>query len=309
METEEELIVPPHLAGRRLDWILAQLLPQYSRVQLRQWIDAGGVHLADRMARGSARLEAGARLRLDASCWPQRTVGLVMPEALPLQVVHEDQWLAVLDKPPGLVVHPGAGNGRGTLQHGLVHRWPHLAALPRAGLIHRLDKDTSGLLVVALEEAVALQLTAALAQRRITRHYVAWVVGQLAGSGVVDAPIARHPVHRTRMAVVPRGRPARTHYQAAAHYREATRLDIQLDTGRTHQIRVHMAHIGHPVMGDPVYGSKRSSCALRRQALHACTLGLRHPVTGEDMLWHSSLPVDLADWAARLSCPDDLAAS
>ena len=304
----EELAIPHHLHGQRLDWALAQLLPQFSRTHLRQWIEAGGVTLAGRAMRPSARLREGQHLLLDASCWPQRTAGPVAPEALALQVVHEDRWLAVLDKPPGLVVHPGAGNGHGTLQHGLLHRWPHLASVPRAGLVHRLDKDTSGLLVVALDEMVALQLTTALAQRRITRRYVAWVAGQLIGTGTIEAPIARHPVHRTRMAVDPRGRPARTHYRAAAHHGGITRLDIQLDTGRTHQIRVHMAHLGHPIMGDPVYGTRRSLCALRRQALHACSLSLQHPVTGQAMQWHSPWPDDLANWAATLAphCPDGI---
>ncbi len=297
----EELAIPSHLDGQRLDWALAQLLPHYSRTQLRQWIEAGGVRLGDKVMRPSTRLRGGEQLLLDAGCRPQRTAGPVTAEALPLGVVHEDPWLAVIDKPAGLVVHPGAGNGHGTLQHGLLHRWPHLVKLPRAGLIHRLDKDTSGLLVVALDEAAALRLTAALAQRHITRRYVAWVAGMPPGSGTIDAPIARHPVSRTRMAVIPRGRPARTHYRAAARYRHVTRLDIQLETGRTHQIRVHLAHIGHPIMGDPVYGSRHSSCTLPRQALHACTLGLQHPVTGEDMLWHSPLPEDLASWEATLA--------
>ena len=297
----EELAIPPHLDGQRLDAALAQLLPHFSRTQLRQWIEAGGVRLGAKVMRPSTRLKGGERLLLDAACRPQRPVGTVTAEALPLKVIHEDPWLAVIDKPAGLVVHPGAGNGHGTLQHGLLHRWPHLVKLPRAGLIHRLDKDTSGLLVVALEEAVALRLSAALAQRRITRRYVAWVAGMLPGSGTIDAPIARHPVSRTRMAVLPRGRPARTHYRAASHHRGVTRLDIRLETGRTHQIRVHLAHIGHPIMGDPVYGSRLSSCTLTRQALHAWILGLQHPHTGEDMLWKSPLPQDLASWEATLA--------
>ncbi len=220
------------------------------------------------------------------------------PEAIALQVVFEDEQLLVVDKPAGLVVHPGSGNRSGTLMNALLHHAPQLAAIPRAGIVHRLDKDTSGLLVVAKTLAAQTDLVRQLQARTVKRHYLALVHGTLAKDGTVDAPIGRHPVQRTKMAVVERGREARTHYAVRERFAAATLVECRLETGRTHQIRVHMASIGHPLVGDPTYGKRKSGDArldaFPRQALHAFRLALIHPATGVEMAWASPLAADMA---------------
>jgi len=310
------LALPASAAGLRLDQALARALPQYSRARLQGWIAAGSVRVDGRQPRardkvlGGERVEVAARLEADER---------VVPEAQPLTVVHEDRALWVIDKPAGMVVHPGAGNPRHTLQNALLALDPRLARVPRAGLIHRLDKDTSGLLVVARTPESHARLVAALAAREIERTYLAICNGAMTGGGSIDAPIGRHRAQRTRMAVRSDGREARTHYRMLKRYRAHTLVRVQLETGRTHQIRVHLAHIGYPVVGDPVYGGRHRSrgrtpgvpagCSpelaaalgsFTRQALHAAWLALAHPTTGRRVEWEAPLPEDMAGLVAAL---------
>jgi 23S rRNA pseudouridine1911/1915/1917 synthase len=231
---------------------------------------------------------------------------------MPLEVVFKDRALFVINKPPGLVVHPGAGNARHTLQNALLALDPKLAVVPRAGLVHRLDKDTSGLLVVARTPEVHTALVAALAERQIERHYIALCSGVMTGGGTVDEPIGRHRSQRTKMAVRSDGRPSVTHYRLMKRFRAHTLLQVELESGRTHQIRVHLAHIGYPVVGDPVYGGRRRLSAgaspgliaelesFKRQALHAARLKLAHPVTRKEVEWEAPLPTDMAHLVAVL---------
>ena len=299
---ERRVIVPADLAGRRLDQAAALLLPEFSRSRLKTWIDAGRLTIAGRSARARMLLKGGEELELKTELTPATEVG---PEPIPLEVVYEDDALLVIDKPVGLVVHPGAGNRSGTLQNALLHLHPELASLPRAGLVHRLDKDTSGLLLVARTLASQKALVSALERRDIHRTYQAICQGVLTGGGSIDAPIGRHPRERTRMAVVDRGREARTRYRVVERFRAHTRCEIELETGRTHQIRVHMAHVRAPLVGDPTYGGRprlppRPSDELRaalqgfrRQALHATRLELEHPESGEELRFESELAPDL----------------
>ena len=303
------LALPPALQGLRLDQALARALPQYSRARLQSWIEAGSIQVDGRRPRakdkvvGGEQVEIEARLEVDAQ---------VAPEAMPLEIVFKDRALFVINKPAGLVVHPGAGNARHTLQNALLALDPKLAVVPRAGLVHRLDKDTSGLLVVARTPEVHTTLVAALAEREIERHYIALCSGVMTGGGTVDEPIGRHRSQRTKMAVRSDGRPSVTHYRLMKRFRAHTLLHVQLESGRTHQIRVHLAHIGYPVVGDPVYGGRRrlspgASPALvaelesfQRQALHAARLKLAHPVTGKEVEWEAPLPADMAHLVAVL---------
>jgi 23S rRNA pseudouridine1911/1915/1917 synthase len=277
------LTLPPDAAGLRLDQALARALPQYSRTLLSAWIESGAVQVEGRSLRGKDKVLGGERLRIEAQLEAETGVS---PEAMPLTVVFQDRSLLVIDKPAGLVVHPGAGNARHTLQNALLALDPKLALVPRAGLVHRLDKDTSGLLLVARTPESHTKLVAAMAAREITREYLAVCSGVMTAGGTVDEPIGRHPTQRTRMAVRAQGRPAVTHYRVARRFRAHTLVRVTLETGRTHQIRVHLAHIGFPVVGDPVYGGRRrmparSTPALAaqlqafpRQALHAARLTL-----------------------------------
>jgi 23S rRNA pseudouridine1911/1915/1917 synthase len=303
------LTVPEDFAGRRLDQAAAALWPEFSRSRLRAWIDAGRLTLAGRDAKPRTLLKGGEELALEAEL---EVAVAAQPEPIPLTIVHADAALLVVDKPVGLVVHPGAGNRSGTLQNALLHRYPELAVLPRAGLVHRLDKDTSGLLLVARTLASHTALTAALERRAIKRTYQAICQGVLTGGGSIDAPIGRHRRERTKMAVVEGGREARTHYRVIERFRAHTLCEIELETGRTHQIRVHMAHIRAPLLGDPVYGGRpklppQASDELRvalqsfrRQALHASRLQLAHPVTGEPLSFESPLAPDFARLVAML---------
>jgi 23S rRNA pseudouridine1911/1915/1917 synthase len=235
------------------------------------------------------------------------------PEALPLAIVYEDAAILVVNKPAGLVVHPGAGNRAGTLQNALLHHAPELVQLPRAGLVHRLDKQTSGLLVVARTLEAHTRLVAALQAREFAREYAAVVSGVMTGGGTVDAPLGRHATDRLRMSVREGGREAVTHYRVLKRFRAHTHISVQLETGRTHQIRVHMAHIRYPLVGDPVYGRrvalppaaspllKQTLQDFHRQALHARRLGLKHPLSGESMHWEAPLPQDMQDLLAALA--------
>jgi 23S rRNA pseudouridine1911/1915/1917 synthase len=303
------LSVPDAFAGRRLDQAAAALLPEFSRSRLKTWIDAGRLTVAGHGARPRTLLKGGEALVLDAELEAAVESGA---EDIPLRVVFADDALLVIDKPMGLVVHPGAGNPSGTLQNALLHAYPELALLPRAGLVHRLDKDTTGLLLVARTLASQKDLSAALERREVHRTYQAICQGVLTGGGTIDAPIGRHRRERTKMAVVDGGRPARTRYRVVERFRAHTHVEVELDTGRTHQIRVHMAHVRAPLLGDPVYGGRprlprepsdelrEALHGFRRQALHACRLAFAHPVTGEPSSFDSPLAADLEQLLALL---------
>jgi 23S rRNA pseudouridine1911/1915/1917 synthase len=296
------LSLPAEAAGLRFDQALARLLPQYSRARLKGWIESGSVAVDGRPLRPKDRVLGGEQVRIEARL-PMETA--LIAEPLPLSVVYQDRSLIVLDKPAGLVVHPGAGNPRHTLQNALLALDPKLALVPRAGLIHRLDKDTSGLLIVARTLEAHTALVAALAAREITREYLAICTGVMTGGGTIDEPIGRHRRERTRMAVRTDGRPAVTHYRLVRRFRAHTLVRVTLETGRTHQIRVHLAHAGFPVVGDPLYGGRRrlpAGCTMQlrealrtfpRQALHAARLALTHPSSGKAMHWEAPLPADM----------------
>ncbi len=300
-----ELTIPADCAGLRLDQALARLFPAHSRSRLQGWLKAGRVSLDGAQPDAKFKVWGGEALKVDAALPPEEISGA--PEDIPLAVVHEDDAILVLDKPVGLVVHPGSGNWSGTLLNALLHHAPALAGVPRAGIVHRLDKDTSGLLVVAKTLEAQTDLVRQLQARTVRRHYLALVHRVVCGGGTVDAPIGRHPTQRVRMAVVQSGRPAITHYTVREGFERATLVECQLETGRTHQIRVHMAKIGHPLVGDATYGLRRSGDelldAFPRQALHAFRLGLRHPATHEEMSWESALSRDFEDLLARLRTP------
>ncbi len=295
--------VPESAAGRRLDQALAELFPDFSRSRLQQWIKAGEVTV-DGVAetRPRARLEGGETVEVEAELPGEARCE---PQDIPLDILYEDDAILVLNKPAGLVVHPAAGNPDGTLQNALLHHDPALAAVPRAGIVHRLDKDTSGLMVVARTLAAHHALVGQLQSRSVGREYLAVAVGVMTGGGTVEQPIGRHPVDRKRMAVVAHGgKPAVTHYRVVERFRGHTLLRVRLETGRTHQIRVHLAWLKHPLAGDPVYGGRprlpagasallrETLLAFRRQALHAGRLSLVHPASGESMSWEAPPPED-----------------
>jgi 23S rRNA pseudouridine1911/1915/1917 synthase len=307
---QHRLTIPEPLKGQRLDRALARLLPEYSRSRLKDWINSGQVLVNGERLQPKSLVQGGEQITVDAHLEPEIDA---MAEDIHLDVVYEDADLVVLDKPAGLVVHPGAGNRDGTLLSGLLYAYPELDELPRAGIVHRLDKDTSGLLVVARSLAAHTALVRDLQARQITREYRAVCLGRLTAGGSVDAPIGRHPVHRTRMAVSPRGRPAVTHYRVLKRFAAHSFLALRLESGRTHQIRVHMAHIRHPLFGDTTYGGRRSLppsasesaiATLRcfdRQALHASRLAFLHPVTRQPLAFHAALPADMAALLAALN--------
>ena len=282
--------VPLELAGSRLDGALAKLMPGESRTRLARLIEEGHVLVDGATARGRMKLKSGEAVEVTLA--PRPSPHAPRPQPIPLSIIHEDSDVIVVDKPAGLVVHPGSGNWEGTMLNALLHHAPGIEALPRAGIVHRLDKDTSGLLVVAKNEAAQLDLVRQLQARTVKRTYLALVRGHVRVGGKVEAPIGRHPVHRTRMAVVVGGKPAITHYRVRESLLNHTLLECDLETGRTHQIRVHLASIGHPVEGDPVY-ARRGATDLKRQALHAWKLAFRHPASGETVSFESPIPSDL----------------
>lgn len=297
--------VPTDLVGARLDQTLAKLFPDYSRSQLQHWIRAGNVTV-DGKQKMQIREKVRANQVIEIVAQLEPTERWI-PQSIPLDVLYEDEALLVVNKPAGLVVHPGAGVPDKTLVNALLHYDPNLAVIPRAGIIHRLDKDTSGLLVIARTLTAHHALIKAMKARQITREYEAIVKGVLISGKTIDAPIGRHPIHRTRMAVMESGRQAVTHFRVIKRYRAHTHVRVQLETGRTHQIRVHMMHIHHPLVGDPVYGShigipaylseslKATLKAFHRQALHAVTLQLSHPSSHRRMEWQAPLPKDMAN--------------
>jgi 23S rRNA pseudouridine1911/1915/1917 synthase len=297
-----ELAIPPACAGLRLDQALAQLFPSHSRNRLQGWIKSGLVRLDDRLVDPKHKVWGGERLSLAGL--PVVQASRDAPEDIPLSVVFEDAALLVINKPVGLVVHPGNGVAGGTLLNALLFHYPELGQIPRAGIVHRLDKDTSGLMVVARTLEAQTDLVRQLQARTVKRVYLAVVLGQPPECGVVDAPIGRHPVHRTRMAVVEGGREARTRYQVQERFTGAALVECHLETGRTHQIRVHLSHLGHPLVGDATYRRKRCGIPLLdgfpRQALHARQLGLLHPLTRHSCGWEAALPADMANMLAGL---------
>ena len=298
--TGREVTLTAGMAGLRLDQALARCFPEYSRSQLRTWVDEGRITVDGLVAPAKRRVRGDECVVLEMAAATARDAP-DLPEDRPLDIVFEDDQIIVIDKPAGLVVHPGAGNRSGTLLNALLGHRPALAQLPRAGIVHRLDKETSGLMVVAATLEAQTDLVRQLQARTVSRIYHAVVTGRVERAGSVDAPVGRHPTQRTKMAVVQRGRPARTHYRPLSGGGDWTLVDCSLETGRTHQIRVHMQHIGHPLLGDPVYaGSRRPSPGvgthagtLGRQALHAVALSLDHPAGRERLTWHSALPADL----------------
>jgi len=283
------LVIPVEMAGLRLDQALARLLPGESRTRLARLIQEGHVRVDGRAAAIRQKLRSGEAVEVELVARPME--GAHAAEAIALTVIHEDEDVLVIDKPAGLVVHPGSGNWSGTMLNALLHHAPGARELPRAGIVHRLDKDTSGLLVVAKNEAAQAALVRQLQARTMKRTYLALARGAIARDGRVEAPIGRHPMQRTRMAVVPSGKPAVTHYRVRERLRVHTLLECELETGRTHQIRVHLASIGHPIEGDPVYAG-RGPRAFGRQALHAWKLAFAHPRDGKPARFESKLPAD-----------------
>ena len=289
-------------AGMRLDQAAAEMFADFSRGRLQKWIRSGDLTVDGQAHKPTYRVVVGETLSLDAAT---EAAGVVVAQDIPLDVLHTDEDIIVVNKPAGLVVHPAAGNPDGTLQNALLWSDPSLDALPRSGIVHRLDKDTSGVMVVARSLRAHTSLVRQLQERRMSRVYRALAFGDLKGAGSVDAPIGRHPVDRKRMAVVASGRPAVSHYRVLKRFGGASYLEVSLETGRTHQIRVHLAHLGHPLVGDPVYARRPRSKSgfsteqfeavskFPRQALHARTLTLKHPADDREVAFTAPLPHDL----------------
>jgi len=296
--------VPAEWAGWRLDAVLAKLFPEHSRSRLQGWLKQGLIRLDGAAVEPKRKVYGGESIAFAADFAAHLAVSSASTfanaaEDIALAVVFEDDDLIVIDKPAGLVVHPGNGNASGTLLNALLHHAPQLAGIPRAGIVHRLDKDTSGLLVVAKTLTAQTDLVRQMQARSVSRHYLALALGTVERDGTVDAPLGRHAVQRTKMAIVRAGgKEARTHYAVLERFAKATLLECRLETGRTHQIRVHLASIKHPLAGDPAYGKTKSGDArldaFPRQALHAWHLALRHPATAEEMAWEAPLPADFA---------------
>lgn len=300
MNDKEQLfsVIPNYFRGLRVDSALAKLFPDFSRARLQKWIRNGDVTVDGNVLRPKDVVSGGEKVKLQVELIDEV---YLEPQAIELDIVYEDDSILVINKSAGLVVHPGAGNPSGTLANALLHHEPNLRVIPRVGIVHRLDKDTSGLLVVAKQLQSHNNLVEQLQQRTVSRKYIALVQGEMVAGGTVDAAIGRHPVDRKRMAVTSSGKSATTHYRIRQRYRECTLLDVQLETGRTHQIRVHMAHIKFPLVGDPIYGRKikttNNSNAAKlsgfpRQALHAASLALKHPDDERSCEWSAPLPED-----------------
>ncbi|EMO4233680.1 23S rRNA pseudouridine(1911/1915/1917) synthase RluD, partial [Pseudomonas aeruginosa] len=293
--------VPFELGGQRLDQIAAQLFPEHSRSRLAGWIKDGRLTVDGAVLRPRDIVHSGAQLVLEAE---QEAQGEWLAQDIELEIVYEDEHILVIDKPAGLVVHPAAGHQDGTLLNALLYHVPDIANVPRAGIVHRLDKDTTGLMVVAKTLEAHTKLVAQLQARSVSRIYEAIVIGVITSGGTIDAPIGRHGVQRQKMAVVDAGKVAVSHYRVLERFRAHTHTRVKLETGRTHQIRVHMSHIGYPLVGDPVYGGRfrippvasqtlvQTLREFPRQALHARFLELDHPATGVRMKWESPLPED-----------------
>lgn len=293
--------VTAEMSDQRLDQVLSKTFPEYSRESFKQWILDKVVLVDGKVLRPRDKVLEGQKIEINAELTNDTRF---LPESIALDIIYEDEAIIVLNKPVGLVVHPGAGNMEGTLLNALLHHDPQLAALPRAGIVHRLDKNTSGIMVVARTLPAHTSLITQLQNRTIIREYDTVVQGELISGGTIDMPIGRHHLQRTKMAIVVSGKSAVTHYRIKERFLQFTRLAVKLETGRTHQIRVHMAHIHHPVLGDPVYGGRLkipANCSenlreyllhFRRQALHAIQLTLTHPSSQEEMSWEAPIPED-----------------
>lgn len=299
-----------HQLGMRLDQALAEIFSQYSRSRIKDWIIAGHVKVNNVVVdKPKERVLGGEHIVLTALIEDEM---YHQAEQIALNIVYEDDDILVINKPRDLVVHPGAGNPNGTVLNALLYHYPQISQVPRAGIVHRLDKDTTGLMVVAKTIEAQTRLVESLQLREITREYEAVAMGIMTAGGTIDQPITRHPTKRTHMAVFPTGKPAVTHYRVMEKYRAHTRLRLRLETGRTHQIRVHMAHIAHPLIGDQLYGGRprppkgateafiQTLRDFDRQALHAAMLRLFHPISGEQMEWHAPIPADMQQLIAVL---------
>jgi 23S rRNA pseudouridine1911/1915/1917 synthase len=306
-----QLEIPARSSGLRLDQALSGLLSEYSRSRLQSWIKDGYVRLNGAVVAPRQVVWEGDRVEVETQ--PAAEEIAFRPEEIALDIVYEDDTLLVINKPAGLVVHPGSGNWQGTLLNALLHHAPQLAGVPRAGIVHRLDKDTSGLLVVAKTLIAQTDLVRQLQARTVKREYLAVVQGVPELTGSVDAPIGRHPTQRVKMAVVPSGKPAVTHFTLLESFAHYSLVQCRLETGRTHQIRVHMQHLGFPLLGDPVYAGKGMNIptplrevirSFARQALHAARLGLIHPGSGAAMEWRAEVPPDMANLLDVLRAED-----
>ncbi|MDO9138868.1 MAG: 23S rRNA pseudouridine(1911/1915/1917) synthase RluD [Methylobacter sp.] len=305
--TEE---VPYELAGMRLDQVLAELFADYSRSKLQTWVKDGRVQVNGLTLKAKDKLVGGETIELDAEA---EVVITAEPEPIPLEIIFEDDSLLIVNKPAGLVVHPAVGNWNGTLLNALLNHDSNLETLPRAGIVHRIDKETSGLLMIAKTLQAHNSLTSQLQDRAITREYLAITRGRMTAGGTVDEPIGRHPTDRKRYAVRENGKDAVTHYRVSQRFTRHTLVQVKLETGRTHQIRVHMAHIRFPLLGDQVYGGRfqmppdcseqleKELRSFKRQALHAAKLGLQHPVTDEYCEWEQPMPDDMTRLLAALA--------
>ena len=300
--------VPSDLGGQRLDQVAAQLFDEYSRSRLTAWIKEGRLTVDDAVLRPKDVVHGGAMLRLQAE---QEAQGEWVAQDIPLNIVYEDEHILVIDKPAGLVVHPAAGHADGTLLNALLHHVPDIINVPRAGIVHRLDKDTTGLMVVAKTLQAQTNLVEQLQKRTVSRIYECICIGVITSGATIDAPIGRSSANRQRMAVIDGGKPAVTHYRVLERFRSHTHVRVKLETGRTHQIRVHMTHAGYPLVGDPLYAGRfrippaasptlvQTLKEFPRQALHARFLELKHPTTGQRMKWESPLPDDFV-WLLTL---------
>jgi 23S rRNA pseudouridine1911/1915/1917 synthase len=308
--------VEPHHSGKRLDQVAAEIFSDYSRARLQAWIKNGQLKVNGAMLKPKDKLLGGEFLELTVT---PETDDRWQAQAIELDVVDADKDLILINKPAGLVVHPGAGVAKGTLLNGLLHHFPELNSLPRAGIVHRLDKDTSGLMVVARSLSAHTSLVKQLQSRSLGREYEAVVMGEMTGGGMVDKPIGRHPTQRIKMAVLEHSNTAKqavTHYRLIKRFSRYTHIACQLETGRTHQIRVHMAHIHHPLVGDPIYLGRQRWLSgtpeplkqvlgnFPRQALHAKKLTLIHPQHGEELTWESELPADMQTLLSALADAD-----
>ncbi len=301
--------IPSELSDHRLDQAAAELLPEHSRSRLQTWIKSGALTVNREQRKPRDKVMMGDKLHLDAE--PEAQVSW-QAESISLDIVYEDEHLLVINKPAGLVVHPAAGHADGTLVNALLHYAPEVENLPRAGIVHRLDKDTSGVMVVARSLIAHTSLVDQLQTRTMGREYEAVAIGTMTGGATVEAPIGRHPRERKKMAVVASGKPAVTHYRVLERFAAHTHIHCKLESGRTHQIRVHLAHVRHPLVGDQMYGGrprlpKGSTETLRavlagfqRQALHARKLTLEHPQTGETLSWSVPLPEDMQNLLVAL---------
>lgn len=303
---QKQLVVPNEAHGQRIDSVLAELLPEYSRSQISNWIKTGAVTVNQKTCKPKDKAIGATNISIDVNLIPiTADFKLCNPENIPLTVVFEDEDVLVINKPAGLVVHPGAGNREHTLVNALLHHAPSLSLLPRAGIVHRLDKDTTGLLIIAKTLEAHASLIRQMQARSIQRRYMALVQGHVISGGTIDTGFGRHPRNRLKMAVVGQGRQAITHYLVKKSYQEFTLLDVKLMTGRTHQIRVHLAYINHPIVGDPVYGARlrcpntaNEELALllqqfKRQALHAYSIAFNHPKSEKELAFEAPLPEDL----------------